>query len=116
MYVEYNSNNSGGNWWLDDEDWLALEAAGWELDRFADRDDGYEYGDRFMDAICSKATRRNVSMAMAIDEWERITGQTSAALGCNCCGPPHGFTSYDDDDEVIDDYYPHATEGARYEE
>lgn len=31
MYVEYNSNNSGGHWWLDDEDWLALEKAGWKI-------------------------------------------------------------------------------------
>lgn len=28
-YVEYSSNNSGGNWWLKDEDWHALEKAGW---------------------------------------------------------------------------------------
>ena len=31
MYVEYNSNNSGGGWWLDDQDWKALEAAGWKV-------------------------------------------------------------------------------------
>lgn len=28
-YVEYDSNNSGGHWWLKDEDWKALEKAGW---------------------------------------------------------------------------------------
>jgi hypothetical protein len=27
--ITYNSNNSGGSWWLEDEDWVALEAAGW---------------------------------------------------------------------------------------
>lgn len=27
--VEYDSNNSGGSWWLKDEDWAALEKAGW---------------------------------------------------------------------------------------
>jgi len=31
MYVEYNSNNSGGTWWLSDKDWEALEAAGWKV-------------------------------------------------------------------------------------
>ena len=31
MYVEYNSNNSGGHWWLTDDDWKALEAAGWKV-------------------------------------------------------------------------------------
>ncbi len=29
MRVEYSSNNSGGGWWLDDADWVALEKAGW---------------------------------------------------------------------------------------
>lgn len=31
MYVEYESNNSGGSWWMKDEDRLALEAAGWKV-------------------------------------------------------------------------------------
>lgn len=30
-YVEYDSNNSGGRWWLTDDDWRALEAAGWRV-------------------------------------------------------------------------------------
>lgn len=30
-YVEYGSNNSGGEWWLSDEQWRALELAGWEV-------------------------------------------------------------------------------------
>ena len=32
MYVEYDSNNSGGSWWLSDEDWKKLEEAGWVVD------------------------------------------------------------------------------------
>src|SRR5690348_13992879 len=31
-YVEYDSNNSGGSWWLNDEDWIALEKAGWKVE------------------------------------------------------------------------------------
>lgn len=31
MKIEYSSNNSGGRWWLKDEDWKALEDAGWEV-------------------------------------------------------------------------------------
>lgn len=27
--VEYDSNNSGGHWWLTNADWQKLEAAGW---------------------------------------------------------------------------------------
>lgn len=29
MYTEYSSNNSGGQWWLSDEDWYKLEKGGW---------------------------------------------------------------------------------------
>lgn len=32
MRVIYSSNNSGGNWWLDDADWKKLEAAGWRVE------------------------------------------------------------------------------------
>lgn len=28
---EYDSNNSGGYWWLKDEDWKKLEEAGWTV-------------------------------------------------------------------------------------
>ncbi len=31
MYVEYCSNNSGGDWWLSDDDWKALEKNGWKV-------------------------------------------------------------------------------------
>lgn len=30
-YVEYSSNNSGGHWWLTDDDWKQLELAGWKV-------------------------------------------------------------------------------------
>jgi hypothetical protein len=29
MQIKYDSNNSGGRWWLSDDDWKALERAGW---------------------------------------------------------------------------------------
>ena len=29
--VEYNSNNSGGSWWLKDYDWAKLELDGWKV-------------------------------------------------------------------------------------
>lgn len=31
MRVTYNSNNSGGSWWLEDKDWKTLEEAGWTV-------------------------------------------------------------------------------------
>ena len=30
--VEYESNNSGGDWWLSDNDWLTLARAGWMVE------------------------------------------------------------------------------------
>lgn len=31
MKIEYETNNSGGSWWIGDEEWLALEKAGWRV-------------------------------------------------------------------------------------
>lgn len=43
----------------------------------------------------------------AIDEFEAATGQNAGSQGCNCCGPPHSFTYYDDNDEPhYFDVYP----------
>lgn len=30
-YVAYDSNNSGGSWWLTDKHWKALERGGWKV-------------------------------------------------------------------------------------
>ncbi len=40
-YVEYSANNSGGHWWLKDEDWQALETAGWRV-RWASLENAYD--------------------------------------------------------------------------
>lgn len=49
-YVEYSSNNSGGSWWLTDQNWHDLEAAGWIvvwnwLSTKYDGSGGYALGD-----------------------------------------------------------------------
>lgn len=107
MYVEYSSNNSGGSWWLDDEDWHALEAAGWEVRWEKDNADGFgRGGDRFLGALAMYAIKRDTDLGPAIHEWETITGESSNALGCGCCGTPHSFTLYDDDGTWRDSYYP----------
>ena len=101
MRVEYNSNNSGGEWWLKDEDWLALEAAGWKVDWC--RDDvspGIRDG-RFLGALATSATREGLSLQQAVAEWERVTGELSEETGCPCCGQPHSFSLYDDDGEYL---------------
>lgn len=32
MKVKYEATNSGGDWWLKDKDWKALEGAGWHVE------------------------------------------------------------------------------------
>jgi hypothetical protein len=73
-YVEYSANNSGGRWWLTDQNWLALEQAGWKV-RWC-RDDEDWFG-----ALASHAERRGLTLGAAIREWEQVTGQSSSALG-----------------------------------
>ncbi len=80
--VEYISNNSGGNWWLSDNDWYNLEKAGWEVE--------WEE-ERRLEALAIKASKEFESLEQGIDEWEEITGENSADEGCECCGIPHRF-------------------------
>ena len=113
IVIEYNSNNSGGSWWLKDEDWLKLEAAGWKVQRATD---GivYENGNDKLDedglpvfgpsdqfttngkylgsAFRQNAWKRFDSPGDAIREFEKLTGQDVMDEGCNCCGPPHSFS------------------------
>lgn len=122
MYVEYTSNNSGGVWWLSDQNWKDLEIAGWSVqwesltqnydkegfpefidkpDKFAQRDDDGKY--RRLGALAVYAYRPNCSsIKEAGNEWEGITGESALDSGCPCCGQPHRFTLYDEEGEWID--------------
>ena len=107
--VTYDSNNSGGSWWLTDEDWNALEKAGWTVKwkkddpfytegRFASSldDDG-----RWLGALATKASKEFDSMREAVDEWEGITGERAADEGCGCCGQPHYFSGEDENGNYV---------------
>ena len=100
MIVEYDSNNSGGGWWLKDEDWHNLEKAGWIIEWYKDKKDtGWTYtDDRWLGALATGAKKDSPSPRDAILEFEKITGQDASAEGCNCCGPPHSF-SWDDEED-----------------
>jgi hypothetical protein len=87
MRVEYSSNNSGGNWWLSDEDWKALENAGWNV----------QWDARWLGALATSATIEVEQPQDAIDSFESVTGQRASAIGCTCCGPPHNFYYTDED-------------------
>jgi hypothetical protein len=87
--TRYTSNNSGGHWWLKDEDWFNLAAAGWTVSWIAESE---FYGGRgsWLGALAREATR-DLPEAQAIAEFERITGQYAGEEGCSCCGEPHYF-------------------------
>ena len=118
MLVEYHSNNSGGDWWLKDKDWKALEKAGWFV-VWAGKDFVFKDGNHLLDknglptlkdggSFCSKdesgvirymgslarpyAYKHFDSPVDAIKEFEKITGQDVMDEGCNCCGAPHTFS------------------------
>lgn len=110
VIVEYSSNNSGGSWWLSDDDWEKLAEAGWNVHwvqsdgfpKYSDDDPGdlvprEKTGGRWLGALAMYAYKEFDDPADAIPEFERITGQDASAEGCNCCGQPHNF-SYTDED------------------
>lgn len=102
MKLEYSSNNSGGSWWLKDADWYALESAGWVIEWFADSD--FHKSERFLGALASHAHKvvgSKTEASEAIEEFERLTGSNASDQGCNCCGQPHYFTLYNDDDSHV---------------
>lgn len=80
--VRYSTNNSGGDWWLSDDDWKNLEKAGWII----------EWRDiRCLGALATEAYREGLSLEEAINEFEETTGQSELDQGCECCGSPHYF-------------------------
>jgi hypothetical protein len=96
MKIEYRSNNSGGSWWLEDQDWLALEAAGWQVHWVKDDPERMKWEcaktGRWLGALATSASKDFESPGEAIREFERITMQNTSNEGCNCCGAPHNFS------------------------
>lgn len=82
MKVTYDSNNSGGHWWLKDDDWKALEKAGWVV---------HWKPERWLGALATSAEIECETPQEAIRSFEAATGQNAADEGCNCCGAPHAF-------------------------
>lgn len=96
MKITYDSNNSGGSWWLKDDDWFNLEKAGWTIKWYKNEVNswgGYPSG-RFLDALASEAYKEFDSIESAISEWESITGENAEDQGCSCCGQPHNFYDF----------------------
>ena len=77
MYLQYTPNNSGGSYWHTDKEWETLKSLGWI-------DIGWSIMKKFPSA------------AEGMEEWKRIMQMDPEAEGCECCGPPHNFDTWDD--------------------
>ena len=88
MLFKYSANNSGGSWWLSDDNWKALEEAGWTVDW---------YETSFLGALATSAEKEFETLKEAVEEFESTAGQDLADEGCNCCGPPHSMMWTDAD-------------------
>lgn len=85
--LHYDSNNSGGSFWLSPENWQDLVAAGWEITgRFGTEP--------------YKAEKRFETAEEGLAEWRLITDEDPDAEGCNCCGNPHSFWFVTDEGET----------------
>jgi hypothetical protein len=113
IIVTYDSNNSGGHWWLSDEYCEKLAEAGWNVHWVGDGSlmggrPSTAYSEplkpcpktadmRWLGALACSASKEFDNASDAIAEWEQITGQAANEEGCNCCGSPHSF-QYDDEE------------------
>ena len=113
MLIKYSANNSGGSWWLNDDDWHALEKAGWTISWCKDQEGAMfsRKDGRFLGALATEAEKEFNNPKEAIEEFEKITGQSASDEGCNCCGPPHSFQWNDDKGEW---HYASGEEVLRY--
>jgi len=106
MRVEYSSNNSGGSWWLSDEDWKALEKAGWKVEWVKDVESYRQFlskDGRYLGCVAKRATIDGVaSLEKAVGSWETATKKRSTDAGCPCCGQPHNFSAYDENGNYVD--------------
>lgn len=119
MRIKYSSNNSGGGWWLKDEDWKKLEAAGWEVDWIKNHKPGLSGPDkegRWLGALATRAHIEVPTPADAMRSFEAVTGQNVSDEGCNCCGAPHSFSwdtedgkwGYASGEDCLGYLYPHT--------
>ncbi len=94
MLVEYSSNNSGGKWWLTDDNWRALEATGWAVAWHKDepKEQRFTPGDRELGALAHDASKQFETPGEAMRDFEKATGANVMDDGCDCCGPPHSFS------------------------
>ncbi len=86
--TEFSENNSGGEWWLSGENYIALKEAGWDWAGSHKAEYTTE-----VHALSMKEAR-TVGTMRAIESWETATRKDSDAQGCPCCGPPFRFMDW----------------------
>jgi hypothetical protein len=102
---EYHSNNSGGGDWLTQENWAALERAGWKLygyNNFVfDEKGAYQWDEKGFPKQSGPCIEPKYAFKYfecvedAIAEFERVANQNFEDDGCNCCGVPHNMSEVD---------------------
>ena len=91
MYVKLDQNNSGGSFWLNDQQFDALLADGWVV---ADQRREATYGRAAQNlAIDIPVKDPQTAVTVAKIEFGRVTGFDPDDEGCNCCGQPFYFDS-----------------------
>lgn len=106
-----SENNSGGSFWLVQEDYESLLGAGWFLDQeeikkaksflddsFGQGKDGVPYSWRH-GALKLQAE----SLREAVESFESATGRDFWAQGCNCCGAPFTISCNDPHEYISGD-------------
>jgi len=100
--ITFSENNSGGTWWLQQEHYDKLFAAGWHPGRTSYN--GSVRGAHriiVLDAI-DEGVANTTAYNMAVLEWEKLTGENSDDPGCSCCGAPYQFYDWDTPILLID--------------
>lgn len=97
--INYISNNSGGSWWLTDEDWINLEKWWWRVfwgwfntDHTDRKFNSYQEAEkyRWLWALATSA-KFDWTEEEAIASFEDITWIDTNEEWCECCGEPHLF-------------------------
>jgi len=80
--IIYSSNNSGGHWWLEDEDWKALEEAGWTVEWKKDIPNPFtgKFEERHLGALATSAYKDFKSTDDAEEEFAKILDKIQVNL------------------------------------
>ncbi len=89
--VTLSQNNSGGSFWLSNEDFDNLIADGWVEPEGQTSMFGRVSHDLTLDVPVAD---EDAAVTIAKIEFQRVTGQDPDDEGCNCCGPPFYFSTW----------------------